>query len=200
MPIAFLTRRGALLLPLVLASCGAEPEPVYEPLRYNYLPPIQLNVASIAIEQRFVPSGVGPEISNQDPVSPVAALKSMADDRLQPFGTANKAVFAILDASMLRQNDVITGSMAASLSILDDGGARLGFAEARVENRHTGRVGNPRPVLYEMTKAMMADMNVEFEYQIRRNLKSWLLASAAPDVPVEQTPLDQPGPALPKTE
>ena len=47
---------------------------------------------------------------------------------------------------------------------------------------------------------MMADMNVEFEYQIRRNLKSWLLASAAPDVPVEQTPLDQPGPALPKTE
>ena len=197
---AALTRRAALLLPLLLARCGEPPEPVYDPLRYNYLPPIQLNVASIAIEQRFVPSGVGPEVSNQDPVPPAEALKAMANDRLQPFGTANKAVFAILDASMVRQNDVVTGSMAVSLSILDDGGGRMGFAEARVQNRHTGRIGALRPVLYEMTKAMMADMNVEFEYQIRHNLKDWLIVPAAPDVPVQQAPLEQPGPVQPKTE
>jgi hypothetical protein len=35
-------------------------------------------------------------------------------------------------------------------------------------------------------------MNVEFEYQIRRNLKNWLTEGAAPDTPVEQAPLDQP--------
>jgi hypothetical protein len=192
MQAGYMTRRSALLLPLVLAACGGEEEEqVFEPLRYNYLPPLQLNVASIAIEQRFVPSGVDPDVSNQDPVPPIEALKAMANDRLQAFGTANKAVFAILDASLVRQNDIVTGSFAVSLTILDDPGTQLGFAEARVQSRHTGRIGDIRPVLYDMTKAMMSDMNVEFEYQIRHNLKNYLTEAVAPDTPVEQAPLEQ---------
>ena len=191
MQARYLTRRVALLLPMVLAACGGEEEQVFEPLRYNYLPPIQLNVASIAVEQRFVPSGVDPDVSNQDPVPPIGALKAMANDRLQAFGTANKAVFGILDASLVRQNDEVTGLFAVSLTILDDNGTQLGFAEARVQSRHTGRIGDIRPVLYDMTKAMMSDMNVEFEYQIRHNLKNYLTEAAAPDTPVEQTPLEQ---------
>jgi hypothetical protein len=195
MQAGFLTRRHALLLPLALAACGGPPEPVFDPLRYNYLPPIQLNVASIAVEQRFIPAGVPPDVSNRDPVSPIAALTSMAHDRLQAFGTANKAVFAILDASLMRQNDVVTGSFEVSLTILDDGGTQLGFAQAQVQSRHTGEIDDIRTVLYDMTKSMMADMNVEFEYQIRRNLKNWLTDSAAPAAPVEQAPLDQPPPS-----
>jgi hypothetical protein len=189
-----LTRRFTLLLPLALAACGGDEETVFDPLRYNYLPPIQLNVATIAIEQRFVPTGVPPDVSNQDPVPPAEALKAMANDRLQAFGTANKAVFAILDASLTRDADVIIGSFAASLTILDDGGTQLGFAEARVQSRHSGRVDNIRTVLYEMTKSIMSDMNIEFEFQIRRNLKQWLTTGVAPDAPVDQTPLDQPPP------
>ena len=47
-------------------------------------------------------------------------------------------------------------------------------------------------MLYDMTKAMMSDMNVEFEYQLRHNLKDYLTSPAAPDTPVEQAPLEQP--------
>jgi hypothetical protein len=192
MQAGFLTRRSALLLPLVLAACGGEDERVFEPLRYNYLPPIQLNVASIAVEQRFVPSGVDPDVSGMDPVPPVEALKAMANDRLQAFGTSNKAVFAILDGSLVRQDDGVNGSMAVSLTIFDGNGTQLGFAEARVQSRRTGVSGNLAPVLYDMTKAMMSDMNVEFEYQLRHNLKDYLTSPAAPDTPVEQAPLEQP--------
>jgi hypothetical protein len=192
MQVGFLTRRSALLLPLVLAACGGEEERVFEPLRYNYLPPIQLNVASIAVEQRFVPSGIDPDVSSMDPVPPIEALKAMANDRLQAFGTSNKAVFAILDGSLVRQDDGLTGSMAVSLTIVDDNGVQLGFAEARVQNHRTGVSGNLRPVLYDMTKAMMSDMNVEFEFQLRHNLKDYLTSPAAPDTPVEQAPLEQP--------
>jgi hypothetical protein len=198
MQAGFLSRRFVLLLPLVLASCGEEEQPVFDPLRYNYLPPIQLNVASIDVQQRFIPSGVDPDVTGQDPVPPVVALKAMANDRMQAFGTANKAVFAVLDASLIRDNDVVTGSFAVSLTILDDSGTQLGFAEARVQSRHTGRIRDLWPVLYDMTKAMMSDMNVEFEYQVRKNLKSWLTSDTAPPTPVEQAPLDQPAMDAPK--
>jgi hypothetical protein len=192
MPARHPTRRLALLLPLAFAACSGGPEPVFEPLRYNYLPAIQLNVASIEIQERFIPAGVAPDVSYQDPVPPIAALKAMANDRLQAFGTTNKAIFTILDAPLTRENDTVVGSMAVSLTILDDAGTSLGFAEARVQSRHSGRISDIRPVLYDMTKSMMNDMNIEFEYQIRRNLKDWLTAGAAPDTPVEQAPLGVP--------
>jgi hypothetical protein len=197
MPPGYLTRRFALLLPLALAACGGGNEEAFEPLRFNYLPPIQLNVASIAIEQRFVPSGVAPDVSGQDPAPPIAALRAMAADRLQAFGTANRAVFAVLDATMTREGDVVRGTFAVSLTIQGDDGAQLGFAEARVESRHSGRIDDLRSVLYDMTKSMMNDMNVEFEYQIHRNLKAWLTNAVAPDTPVQQAPLDGSGSAAP---
>jgi hypothetical protein len=187
-----LTRRFMLLLPLAVAACGGydEEDQDFAPLRYNDLPPIQLKVASIAIEQRFVPSGVPPDVSDRDPASPIEALKAMANDRLQAFGTANKAVFSILDASLTREDDVVSGSLTVSLAILDDSGAQLGYAQAHEQSRRTGRVRDLRSVLYDMTKAMMNDMNIEFEYQIRHHLKRWLTDSTAPAAPVEQTPLD----------
>ena len=194
MPAGYLTRRLLLLLPLAAAACGSQPPPVFEPLRYNYLPPLQLNAATIEIAQRFIPAGVPPDVSLQDPVPPIDALKVMATDRLQAFGTANKAVFTIRDASMTRQGDVVAAVMAVSLTILDDTGGQLGVAEAQVESRHTGRIDDLRTVLYDMTKSMMSEMNVEFEYQIRHNLKTSLTDGAAPEAPVEQAPLDQPGP------
>lgn len=190
MQAGYPTRRLVLLLPLAFAACGGDEEPAFEPLRYNYLPPIQMNVASIAIEQRFVPAGLGNDVSNEDPVPPAEALKAMANDRLQAFGTANKAVFAILDASMTRENNVLIGSMAVSLTITDDSGTQLGFAEARVQSRHSGPIDGIRSVLYDMTKSMMNDMNIEFEFQVRRSLKNWLTTDAAPAAPVEQAPLD----------
>jgi hypothetical protein len=203
-----LSRRFVLLLPVVLAACGGEEEQVFEPLRFNYLPPIQLNVASIEVQQRFLPSGVAPDVSGQDPAPPIQVLTAMGNDRLQAFGTANKAVFAILDASLTRVGDAVDGSFAVSVTILDDSGTQLGFAEARIQTRRTGRIRDLRAVLYDVTKTMMSDptgksdMNIEFEYQIRKNLRPWLTSDTAPPTPVEQTPLGQPDaqqtqPALP---
>lgn len=193
--MSLLPRRLILTLPLILAACADEelqaPTTSFPPLRYDYLPPIQLNVATIEVQQRFIPAGVSPDVTALDPVKPIEALKTMAHDRLQALGTANKAVFAILDATLSQINNVIRGVMSVSLTIYGQDNTQKGYAVATVERTHTGEVNGIRETLYDMTKNMMDNMNVEFEYQVRHNLQDWLTTSTAPDTPVEQAPLER---------
>jgi hypothetical protein len=149
-------------------------------------------VATIEVHQQFVPSGARPDVTTQDPVPPITALKAMAQDRLKALGTSGRAVFVIQDASLTQRGDNVDAVLRVSLTIYDADDQKAGFVEARVNRHWSGDTGNLRPVLYDVTKAVMDDMNVEFEYQIRHNLKDWLATPEAPAAPVEQTPLDQP--------
>lgn len=200
MQASLLTRRASLLLPFVLAGCGGpKARTDFPPLRYNFLPPIQLNVASIEIQQRFYPSGIAPDVTPLAPVHPVEALRSMAADRLQALGTSGQAVFGINNASLTRQADLITCAMAVVLEIYPSPGIRSGFAQATVSRHHTGSIDDLRGMLYDITKDTMDAMNVEFEYQVRRNLGAWLVSTAP--AAVQQQPLatapDAPPPGLP---
>ena len=185
-------RRTCLLLPFLLAACGSEPK-LYRPLRYDYLRPIDLAVKMIDIEPRFVASGVAPDISQESPVDPVATLRQMAEDRLKPLGGTGRAVFSIADASLIKRDDVVRGSMDATVEILTDEGKPSAYAQARVTRRHTGRIEDLRQLLYDMVSGMMDDMNVELEHQIRTQLKSFLAddVNAVP-TPVEAAPLAAP--------
>jgi hypothetical protein len=80
--------------------------------------------------------------------------------------------------------------MSVSLTVYGPDGNQGGFAEARIEHRRSGGMDDLHATLYDITKTMMDDMNVEFEYQIRQHLRDWLTQSQAPAVPVEQAPLE----------
>ncbi len=189
---SLLSRRSSLLLALTLAGCGGGARHSFPPLQYDYLPSFRLNVASIQIEQRFVPSGIAPDVSQLAPVPPVQALRALAQDRLQALGSSGQAVFVIQDASLIRQRDTIQGNFSVQLDIYTSANTRAGYAEARVSRLYTGSLDDMAGVLYDLTKAMMDQMNVELEYQIRRSLRAWLLSeSAAPDA-VQQQPLSAP--------
>ena len=187
-----LIRRSSLLLPWLLAACGGGERHDFPPLRYGYLEPLRLNVAAVKIEPRFIPSGASPDVSQYDPVPPVRALRNMAEDRLQAFGSSGQAVFIIQDASLIRQRDTITGTMAVRLEIAASGNSRAGYAEAHTSRVRTGDIDDLPAVLYDMTKQMMDAMNVEFEFQVRRSLRGWLLSAGAAETPVLQHPLDTP--------
>jgi hypothetical protein len=185
-----LTRRGCLLVPVLLAGCGGEQRPrVYAPLHYDYLVPLRLNVSTLQIEQRFVPSGVPPDVSQYDPVPPVRALRTMAEERLQALGSADLAVFVIQDASLTRRGDTLSGNFSVQLDVYNTPSNRAAYAQASVSSTYTGDLDDLPGRLYDMTKDMMDRMNVEFEYQVRRSLSSWLLPVGAVQSPVEQQPL-----------
>lgn len=184
-----LSRRTSLLLPLLLAACGGEEKHNFAPLHYGYLLPLQLNVGTIQIEQRFIPSGVPPDVSQYAPNPPVQALRAMAEDRLQALGSADLAVFIIQDASLVRRRDTITGNFAVELDIFNGPNQRAAFARASVSGSFSGDLDDLPARLYEMTRNMMDRMNVEFEFQVRKSLGSWLVSGSAVRQPVEQQPL-----------
>ena len=187
-----LSRRSSLLLPFLLAACGGRPERLYPPLHYGHLTPLRLNVGAIQIEQRYVPSSAAPDVSQLDPMPPLQALHNMATDRLQALGSDGQAVFVIQEASLIRQRDSILGSFAVELDVYSSANVRAGYASARVSRSVTGNLDDLPSTLYDMTKDMMDTMNVEFEFQVRRSLRAWLLPEGATQTPVEQQPLSSP--------
>lgn len=189
-------RRTVLLSALLLAACGGEeppPAPAFAPPDFSYLLPLRLNVAAIQVVDRYVPSGQPPDVSGLDPISPSAVLEQMARQRLQALGTTGRAVFVVDDASLVRVGDTVTGTMRVELNITEGSDVPAGFAQATVVRSYTGELNDMSAVLYNLTRQMMDQMNVEFEYQVRHSLGKWLLPQGAAAAPVEATPLQPPG-------
>jgi hypothetical protein len=185
-----LPRRTALLLPWAVAACGGDaPSRAMPPLRYDYLPSLRLNVAAVDVGDAPPP---GP-VEAQSPAPTGATLRQMALDRLAAGGSSGRAVFIIDAAQVDRNSGNLNGLMAVHLDILTADGARAGFAEARV-SRSSTTGSDLRGALYDMTRQMMDDMNIELEFEIRRSLRDWLQdpTAAPPPPPVEQQDLPAP--------
>ncbi len=193
----------ALLLALLLAACGSEqPAPQsFPPLDFSYLPPLPLNVEGLEVQSQYVSPGP-PDVSEYDPVSPVEALRLIATERLKPVGSAGRAVFVIDDAALVRNGDTITGAFSVTLNIYTSAGVRAGFAQATVTRQMTNVGENLPAALYTLTSQLMQQMNVEFEYQVRRSLHDWLVSPGPTPPPVPQqvpSPMQTPAPSYSPT-
>ena len=190
-----MTRRALLLAPLLLAGCAGEP-PVartFAPLSYSYLTPLRLNVGAVDVADAPPP---GPaEASSPAPLG--QALRRIGADRLAAGGPTGRAVFVVDEAAVTRAGNTLDGQAVAHLEILGADGARAGFAEARVSRRvaGVGRGAAYQGALYDLTRQMGDDMNVEFEFQVRRSLREYLQdpTTAPAPAPVEKQELTAPG-------
>jgi hypothetical protein len=203
-----LTRRVALLLPLALAACADDdvPAPIarrdFPPLRFGYLPPINLSVQRVEIAGDFIPSTGDGEIMDASPVSAADTLYAMARDRLRPVASSGTATFRILTASVIRRRDTLNGTLAIRLDVRNGDNTSTGFAEARVTATHSGPIQDPRSAVYDMLKSLMENMNVEMEYQLRNKLRAWIVEPAAASSPRQPpgAPSGPPAPELPPAE
>jgi hypothetical protein len=190
-----------LLLPALLGGCAEQTQPiVFAPLSFAYLRKLRLNVANVAIdnEWRPQPASGGQHVEAQSPIQPVDALTQMARDRLVPAGTDGRATFVIDDASLLQVTDNFEANFAIHLDLRSNDGTRTGYTEARVSRTRTISDYSQAAIpgeLYDLVKSAMGDMNVEFEYQVRKSLKDWLLSdepTAPTPPPVQQQELSPP--------
>jgi hypothetical protein len=202
-PVFWLETRGmcarplsvlVLFLPLLLSACSSSAPPIqtaFRPFDFGYLPVLDLNVATVQIVDQFVPSGVPPDVTNAAPISPIEALRLMAQQRLRAAGSAGRAEFDINNAGLVRDGDTVSGTLSVSLNVYTSTNVRAGFAQATVTRQIVGFGEDLRGALYALTQQLMQAMNIEFEYQVRRSLGDWLLTPGGPQ-PVSQAPLTPP--------
>jgi len=183
-------RRLALGAPLLLLACGGrEPPPPAPRLEgYAWLTPLRLNVADLEVQEQLVEARVDPPA----PLLPSTEVARMGRDRIIPSGTAGRARFVVEAASLTRSGDTLSVVLRARVEVLDQD-RRVAFAQAEARRGlsgiGSGNAARARAAEETVARAM-EDLNVEFELQVRRNLREWLLDTT----PVAPTvPLDAPG-------
>lgn len=189
---------------LALAGCSSAPPPQpFPPLSWSYLTKLRLNAAKLSIDDSWVPSGEARHIEFEAPEQPVAALRQMALDRLEMDGSAGTAEYTVENASIIQVHDHYDADFAVKLVLRDASGHVLGSITAEAKDSRTFISDTPDAVkqdLYALVQKTMSDMNVDFEYEIRKHLGQYLFATkpAAPKPPsVQNAPLGQPGSTAP---
>jgi hypothetical protein len=189
-----------MLLPLV-ASCARPepPAPPLAPMSWAHLTPLPLDVARVEVAPTSPPPPPG-DIGARLTPSPAEAVRGMARDRLSPVGVSGQAVFSVTTASLVRERGALRCALGCRLEITGKtGGGGVeegpGFIEAAAQRSVSGaEAARPRAADLLLRRAM-DDLNVEFEFQLRRNLRRWLVptapgagAAVAPPVGREELP------------
>lgn len=179
-------KRLVFVLPLLaLAGCGTTPPaPSFQPLDYSYLPPILLKVSQVNVVNNYVPTPSQVQVAGMDPAPPADTLSNMLRERLQPAGQPGTATVTVQTAYVDNVNGNLTGAMTVDLNLASADGHSTGFTEASVSASRTAPdSSNPddtRAALYALTKQMMTQMNVQLQYQIQKNLPSWVSWTNSP--------------------
>ena len=187
-----------------MAGCTVTPPVATLPeLSFKHLPPLLLDAATVDVRQAYKPLLRAPHVDHLLPLQPALAAERWARDRLRPAGSARRAVFSVLDASVtstaLPAQTGLRGLFTAEQTALYEArivvvievqsleGRQIAQAEAWVTRTRTlGEklsVNERRRVEFELVEALMRDLNTEMESQLRRHLSAYMAA------PVRRRPL-----------
>lgn len=174
-------RRALLALPALLlpAACGSRqaPEAPLQPVSYGYLTALPLQVAVLTIDPASPPTPPG-DIGALLSPSPAEAVRIMARDRVSAVGTAGTASFRVTQASLLRTGGAMTCQLACRLEVTGAEPGRGGFVEAAARASVSGADAARVQAAERLLRRTMDGLNVEFEFQAKRNLRDWLVPVA----------------------
>lgn len=88
---------------LIAAACQpAPPEPRFSIPRYDDMPPIPVQAATMQITRGYIPTGQLPQVEHEFPVRIDDAAEQWLRDRVKPVGAAGELTFVIEDARVTR--------------------------------------------------------------------------------------------------
>ena len=179
----------------MLAACETAPLPSGFPqLSYAHLQPIELNVAEVKIISEYRSTGVAPNVEHLFPVKPRDAAERWSRERLKPAGQSGIARVTIRRASVVEvplarssglrgvlttdQAERYDGVIEIAIAILDGTGRQVGAVVSRAQRSKSVpediSLYDREKIWFDMVEAMMNDINVSLETQIKRHLRDSL--------------------------
>ena len=188
---------AAAALPLAwIASCAVPAPPAASPeLAFGHLPPIRLDAAEVEIVETYRPPLRAPHVEHRFPLTPLAAMRRWAVDRIEAAGETRRVRFVIADArvvavplkvreglrGLLRREQEVRYDAAfeARVEVGTERGRRESFATARVVRSRTApedmTLAERDRLFLEMTADVMKELNSVLEANIRRHMRKDLL-------------------------
>ncbi|MGQ0662426.1 MAG: hypothetical protein ACT4P2_02355 [Pseudomonadota bacterium] len=180
-----------------LAACQTPaPRAHFPDLTYRHLGQFRLDVSGIEVVNEYQAPLAPPHVEHLLPVRADAALRRWAEDRLAATGKPGRyARFVILDARVTEtklaktpglrgafttdQAERYDGALSAAIEIrAERGNFRDGYASATVTRFRTVpegiSVNDREKTWFELVEAMMSDLNLELDRQVRGHLGMFL--------------------------
>ncbi len=190
---SFLT--SFLAAAFILSGCATKVEkPGFSQISFAHLPPINLNVARVEVENRYVSPATRPNVEHEFSVSPAAVASNWGRDRLKAVGQSGVARVIVRRASVvevpLKRTAGVKGAFTKDQSerydaVIDmkveirdaNGDLRVTAESTAKRSRSVSEnisLNGREKVWFEMTEAMMGDLNTSLEAQIRKHMNRWL--------------------------
>ncbi len=179
----------------MLAACETpDPAPAFAELSYANLGTIPLDVRRIEVVRAYTPPAKKPNVEHLFPVSPLATAERWINDRLRAAGREGVARATISRASVIEvplkrtegirgvftkdQAERYDGLIEITIRILGDDGREKASVMSRAERSRTvaediSRIDREK-VWFEMTEAMMKDLNASLQRQINKHLGAFV--------------------------
>lgn len=179
----------------ILASCETSlPLDGFPELRYNHLPPIRLDAARIEVVEQYKSTGVKPYVEHDFPQRPAALAARWATDRLKAVGAGNLVRLTVVKGSVVEvplartggvkgvftvdQSEQYDGTLTVRIEIIGPGGRQKAYVMSQAtESRSVPEditLADREKVWFRMTEAMMNNLNLSLERQIKQHFKAWL--------------------------
>ena len=179
---------------LVVACQADAPAPARPELSFAHLGSIKLDVARVEVVRKYRQPTKEPNVEHLFPVNPLAAVDRWCRERLAPAGAAGLARATITQASVVEiplkrtsgvrgwfttdQSEHYDGLLEVAIRVVGADGGERGSVTARAQRSRTVPEGlsvNEREqVWFEITQAMMNDLDAALEEQIRAKLGALL--------------------------
>ena len=180
-----------ILIGFLSLSCVHSPPPKnLIDLSFSHLPPINLNVDSISINNYYASVQKPPNIEHLFPIKPVEAAERWAKDRLRFKGGLDRLVFSITRGAATEkrqggksvmlfntQSVHYDSEIEVKLQIIDPNGIIKASVFSRATQGLTSKdhltLSEREMIWFQMTESMMQDLNRSLEKQIAKYFSKW---------------------------
>ncbi|KKJ75337.1 hypothetical protein WH95_19125 [Kiloniella litopenaei] len=187
---------GLALGGAVLSGCKTAPSSYeYAELTYTHLPPYNLLVQDVVVDQAYVSPAKSPNVEHLFDIPPAQASERWARDRLYPQGNSNVLNFVIKNAAVTEskleqqkgitglftydQSERYTGVLEVELQVLNDQGFKEASVIAKAERSVTVaeniKLRDREKVWYKLTEDLMMEIDRQLQQGIAKHLSHYVL-------------------------